>query len=410
LNSRFGVLLDAYNDGWINQNYIHVDRITIWDTYWGQSNWQWSFGIYMETHTEQCPNLNTFSGSIEGVKYGMRLVGQYNRIESLRMELGSGCYKYYVTNSYYYLNYNSSEDYMTQWNYIFGEYSFIAADGYLQNSIIDVSSNEVIQKRALIGFGINNTMYIGPSVYSYYGDPSLYVEGTVQAVDFINISDKRLKSNINSITNPIETLKKLNGVSFYFKQDTTNKLRRFPNYKHYGFIAQDLEKVIPDLVHKNRGDSAYLNASYGGIIPFLVEGFKVQQTEIDKLNTALDSLRSKNLELDSLVKYSNASKGFITGSLKSLSINATENSILYDCIPNPASTLVKIRYYLPHNISKAFILITDIKNVLSNRYEIYSRGADELSISITQLPPGAYIYNLLADNILVDSKQLIVIK
>ena len=59
-----------------------------------------------------------------------------------------------------------------------------------------------------------------------------------------NPSDINLKNNIEQIKSDANILKNLNPVSFTFKDDDQNK-------KHYGFIAQELENLYPELVSNN---------------------------------------------------------------------------------------------------------------------------------------------------------------
>ena len=60
-----------------------------------------------------------------------------------------------------------------------------------------------------------------------------------------NTSDERLKNNITEINLEIaNNLCELNPMHFTYKNDNTNK-------KHYGLLAQDIEKVFPELVENN---------------------------------------------------------------------------------------------------------------------------------------------------------------
>lgn len=78
--------------GWVNQNYIHVDRQFFYSTRISSdpTNCANSYGVYIDSHTTNVPNANTFEGSIENGAIGMRLAGANNRIEGLRFELPPG--------------------------------------------------------------------------------------------------------------------------------------------------------------------------------------------------------------------------------------------------------------------------------------------------------------------------------
>ena len=74
-------------------------------------------------------------------------------------------------------------------------------------------------------------------------------------------SDERLKENIETIPNALETVKKLRGVSFA-KKDS--------GIKGIGVIAQEIEKVLPEVVV----DAEYKSVSYGNIVGLLIEAIK----------------------------------------------------------------------------------------------------------------------------------------
>jgi len=95
-------------------------------------------------------------------------------------------------------------------------------------------------------------------------------------------SDRRLKEDIAPLNNSISNLRQLNGVSFRWK-DSEN----MGDKKHNGLIAQDVEKVYPELVGENEG---YKTLNYNGIIPVLVEAVKEQQKIIEALQNRIEAL------------------------------------------------------------------------------------------------------------------------
>jgi hypothetical protein len=93
-------------------------------------------------------------------------------------------------------------------------------------------------------------------------------------------SDITLKTNIKPIQGALETVSKLQGVSFTWKEDTdTNNMVGIKD--DLGFIAQDVQEVLPDLVRKN--DNGLLSLRDKGIIPLLVESIKELKAEIEEL-------------------------------------------------------------------------------------------------------------------------------
>lgn len=114
----------------------------------------------------------------------------------------------------------------------------------------------------------------------------LYVNGSIY-----NPSDKNLKKNIKSIEDKSSSIINLEPVEFNYKDDKTQK-------KHLGFIAQDVEKIYPELVTNNQNNLKSIN--YIELIPLLVLHIKKQQKEIDELrdnvNQLNNSIRESNLK------------------------------------------------------------------------------------------------------------------
>ena len=101
----------------------------------------------------------------------------------------------------------------------------------------------------------------------------LDVAGTIRATgDVIAYSDVRVKENIKTIDNSLEKVSKLRGVEF-------NKIG--DNIKSIGVIAQEIEKVIPEVVRED--DKGMKSVAYGNITGILIEAIKELKKEIEEL-------------------------------------------------------------------------------------------------------------------------------
>ena len=96
--------------------------------------------------------------------------------------------------------------------------------------------------------------------------------GNFSATQFTSLSDKTKKTNIRPVENALEITKQLEGVRFDWIDNDKPSV---------GLIAQDVEKVLPELVETS-GDGTK-SVSYGNIIGVLIEAIKEQQKLIDKL-------------------------------------------------------------------------------------------------------------------------------
>ena len=94
--------------------------------------------------------------------------------------------------------------------------------------------------------------------------------GIVTAQDFDALSDINYKENINTVNNALLKVEQLRGVKFDWKESGTPS---------YGVIAQELEQVLPELVHGN--DPKTVN--YNGIIGVLIEAIKELKAEVEEL-------------------------------------------------------------------------------------------------------------------------------
>ena len=108
-----------------------------------------------------------------------------------------------------------------------------------------------------------------------------------------NWSDIRLKKNIDTISDPLSIITQLRGVSFNWKDPKRDQKTE------YGFIAQEVEQVLPSLITEmGNGNDAndktkYKSITSSEITPFLVEGMKEQQTQIVSLQSITTDFISK---------------------------------------------------------------------------------------------------------------------
>jgi hypothetical protein len=103
--------------------------------------------------------------------------------------------------------------------------------------------------------------------------------GMFSATNFTSLSDASLKENVQHINNPIDTLNQLEGVSYNWKSN---------GLLSYGFIAQEVEKVLPAIVATD--DAGIKSIQYNSLIAFLTEAVKHQNSVIETLDTRLKEL------------------------------------------------------------------------------------------------------------------------
>ncbi len=112
---------------------------------------------------------------------------------------------------------------------------------------------------------------------------SLHVSGNILASGNVTgYSDETLKYNIKTIDDALHKVIQLRGVEFDRKDIEGNP-------HQIGVIAQEVEKVIPEIVITN--DNEIKSVAYGNLAALLIEAIKEQQNEINKIKKELEELR-----------------------------------------------------------------------------------------------------------------------
>jgi len=112
-------------------------------------------------------------------------------------------------------------------------------------------------------------------------------------------SDGRLKTNIEPIEDSLAIVDKLHGVRFNWKENPAGE-------RKIGLIAQDVEKVLPELTFTNPSDG-YLGVNYAELSAVLVEAVKTQQQTIEDLQRQLASLQKAVQTLSARQSHSDKS-------------------------------------------------------------------------------------------------------
>jgi hypothetical protein len=101
---------------------------------------------------------------------------------------------------------------------------------------------------------------------------------TVSAGDFVATSDGTLKTNIQNIDNPLDILMNINGYRYNWN-DTAVNLGYLNDKDQLGVIAQEVEKVAPELIATING---LKQVSYTKLVPILIEAIKELNNKINK--------------------------------------------------------------------------------------------------------------------------------
>ena len=159
----------------------------------------------------------------------------------------------------------------------------------ISDKLITVASGSTTPSQAdgagieIAGANESITWDNGNSRFNFSDD--VYASGTIKAssdiVAFAS-SDKELKNNITPIKNPIDKINKISGNSFDWNEDKQNIYKG----KDYGVIAQEIEKVLPELVVTR--ESGYKAVKYEKLVSLLIEGIKELSSEVNQLKEKIN--------------------------------------------------------------------------------------------------------------------------
>jgi hypothetical protein len=129
----------------------------------------------------------------------------------------------------------------------------------------------------------------------------LQVGGDILCLGVILYSDIRYKKNILKIGNALHKINQIQGVTYNLKKDEFPEMN-FSNKTQIGFIAQEVEKVLPELVETNT--TGYKSIDYVKIVPVLLEAIKELNNEKNLLYDEVRLLKSNFDELKAVLEKS----------------------------------------------------------------------------------------------------------
>jgi len=107
---------------------------------------------------------------------------------------------------------------------------------------------------------------------------ALDVTGDIKASGNITAySDERFKTNIHPIVNALEKVGQMRGVTYETKEEGRRRI---------GVIAQEIEKIIPEVVLTDDTEDHYKSVDYGNIVAVLIEAVKELKAKVDELSSA----------------------------------------------------------------------------------------------------------------------------
>ena len=255
----------------------------------------------------------------------------------------------------------------------------------------------------------NKGVNVGGRYAGYFYGP-VKVTGTLTANQVVTLSDYRVKENIQSLSNSsLDNIMSMNVVEYNYDADllmpiddsdtasiATRNLQlsaeksRIASEKHYGLIAQELQQLYPDLVKESQ--DGYLTINYLEMVPLLIRS-------VQELKAEINTLQAGNAPIQKAQSRTTDATG----------IDAVVTA-LYQNTPNPFTESTVIRVDVAEGVTTADLYIYNMNGEQITEYPIIERGATSITIDGGSLNAGMYLYALIADGQVIDTKRMILTK
>ncbi len=291
---------------------------------------------------------------------------------------------------------------------------------------------------AKVDLGLVGSLDLGTRIaYQYNGSTVATIsrDGT-----WNQISDKKLKTNIKALDSVVEKIQKLTPSNY--------EMKATPGVTTYGFIAQNLAEQFPELVSRIQSEKEDRHlVNYTGMIPILTKAIQEQtitikekEEETAKLRKQVDQLAEQLSKVDNLAAILAKAERLETKlqtigemeerlyqmehSLQSCCMNAStskvENGIeieidktnvdfpkLEQNQPNPFNTETTIQYYLPSNINRAQMVLTNSNGQVLKTFQLKGTGFGRVIVEANAMPAGNFNYSLVIDGKVIQSKRMV---
>lgn len=245
-----------------------------------------------------------------------------------------------------------------------------------------------------------------------------------------NVSDGRFKRNISSDqVKGLDFIKRLRPVTYNFDakaltehltQDMSAEKKanymkadfdRVYKTSQTGFIAQEVEEAAKASgynfsgVHKPTDKYDTYGVSYYQFVVPLVKAVQEQQQMIDEQKATNEKLMQQVAEqqkaIEALLNTNAAAKKALqNGSAAAFSMDQNE--------PNPFTLETTVKYNLPKDIASAYLAVYDLSGKQLNTFPITQKGESSMIISSDKLASGIYIYSIIGDGKVLDTKRMVV--
>ena len=228
-------------------------------------------------------------------------------------------------------------------------------------------------------------------------------------VEWSALSDARFKRDIREDIAGLDFINKLRPVSYIVDEDALARSHRMPDSvraqlqavrkpaeRKTGFVAQEVEAIVKkgqysfDAVVAPQNENDRYSIRYAAFVVPLVKAVQELSAEVQEQRQQIQSLLS---QLDS----------------KNVSAGNTQ-AVLLQNNPNPFDAETEIRMMLPDNVGMASVMIYNLEGKQMRSIQVAARGDVSVKLSASELAAGMYLYALIADGKVMDTKRMVLTK
>ncbi len=280
--------------------------------------------------------------------------------------------------------------------YDLGSSSLKWNDLYLSNAVIALGA---LQGSAVTATGAIQGLNLTATTFAGGGTTSADIDNSGRLIR--TLSDRRLKTNIQDLNYGLNELLKLKSVSYNYINT-----EKYGDSKTIGFIAQDVEEIMPEVV-KQSADAYHLRSlNYVEIIPVIVNAIKEQNNLINEQKKTIEIQKQQINELNSKLDCLNPCQSSQPSTQPKRDIISSAR--LDQNVPNPFGKTTTIAYYIPQGSTPNMLMLTDLNGKQIKNFMISQTGEGSIIIDASELAPGIYNYSLIVNGKETLTKRMVV--
>lgn len=229
---------------------------------------------------------------------------------------------------------------------------------------------------------LTQIMQLSPVTYTYTVTASRFGDDLTPVADISDIPSEQITDKTaDDIAKDAELQAQLTGDRY-----------------SYGLELGSFEEKFPTLVSTDEEGNKYID--YVSLVPVLVASIQEQQQIIESQNAIIEDIRTQMYKMqDTLHQLV----------LRRDSLATATNSHLDQNIPNPFDEGTSIGYYISTDATMATLYIFNMSGILIDAINIIQFGTGSIDFDGSLLPEGMYVYTLVVDGNIADSKRMMIV-